>query len=62
MKTQTQIFPENPLSLENETYDLIDVTSHLGPTPNSGHYISYTKHEGNWTLCDDPQFDIVSLT
>ena len=44
------------LRLKNMTYGLRGVVCHLGPTPNSGHYICIVRHEtehGDWWLYDD---------
>ena len=53
-KTQTTVTPNNKLSLPNEdNFELIAVTSHIGSTSNSGHYVSYVRTGQVWTLCND---------
>ena len=59
IKTTTSIIPTEPLHLNNDTYELLAMTSHLGTSPNFGHYISYTRMEDNWNKCDDSQINIV---
>ena len=34
-------------------YDLVSIIVHLGETPNSGHYICYSKRNNNWYEFND---------
>lgn len=50
------IFPKDILKDEHETpyiYQLFGIISHIGPSIDSGHYISYIKLKGEWYKCDD---------
>ena len=40
-------------------YDLASVIVHKGDA-NSGHYVTYTKEEGDWFLFDDSKITLVS--
>ena len=53
-KIQTTVIPNNKLTLPNDdNFELIGVTSHIGSTANSGHYVSFVQTGQEWTLCND---------
>ena len=42
------------MTLPNEdSFELMAVTSHIGSTANSGHYVSFVRTGQEWTLCND---------
>ena len=47
----------NPnITFKTQSYSLRSGVIHLGPTPNSGHYIAVSRHDtanGQWWLYDD---------
>ena len=61
-KIQTCVTPSTTLQLPNlETYELITVTSHIGSTASSGHYVTFSNLFGfTWVLCNDTSITAVS--
>jgi len=52
--------------LENPKYDLFGVISHIGNSPDMGHYVCHIKKQGKWVKfnddivesCEDPPLDM----
>jgi len=47
--------PEQPIEkyVGCTEYDLVSFVSHLGRTPDSGHYVTHAKKDGVWYLFND---------
>jgi hypothetical protein len=43
-------------------YELVAVLVHQGQTCDSGHYIAFTRHNGNWYKCNDSQVELVDVS
>ena len=41
------------LHIDGSVYRLRAVVSHMGPTPEAGHYVSYVAGEDQWLCCND---------
>jgi hypothetical protein len=64
IKIDTTVISNKFLQLPNlEKYELITVSSHIGATISSGHYVTSTNlHNLTWTLCDDTNISAISST
>ena len=46
-------------SLGGSTYRLMAVCEHQGDSSEGGHYVSYTRRNDSWLLCDDSEVSVV---
>ncbi|KAL7288753.1 hypothetical protein TKK_0016733 [Trichogramma kaykai] len=45
---------------ECPTYEAVGIISHIGDNVDSGHYISFVRHESNWFYYDDSNVKILT--
>jgi hypothetical protein len=64
IKIDTTVLSDKVLQLPtHDKYELITVSSHIGATTSSGHYVTSTNlHNLTWTLCDDTNISAISST
>lgn len=41
------------IKLGADTYELVAMSEHIGPTPAGGHHVAYSKQHDTWFKCDD---------
>ena len=62
LKINTTVISDKFMQLPNHSkYELVSVSSHIGATTSSGHYVtSINLHNLTWTLCNDTNISAIS--
>lgn len=48
-------FEDDPGSNNSGFYELQGLVTHKGRSSDSGHYVGWIKHKGQWIMCDDDE-------